>query len=238
MSLSIKFTDITESVHEDFYPKPAAKDLPKWFKNLDTYYFEKLANLEGMSGHRGIDTAKRCLPMFDAISAGYLIYTDSDIYVSHDPNGNKFYEWNNPESETIEFHPKIQLGNLNIPENYHAVPKWINPWSIQTPKGCSSLIIPPINREDNPIKIFSGVVDTDKFHSRVNFPFLFNDEKFTGLIPAGTPIAQIVPFKRNDFVMKIGGAKELEKAKKVKTRLSVSLFNAYRKLYHVKKRYR
>jgi len=52
---------------------------------------------------------------------------------------------------------------------------------------------------DSPFQIFTGVVDTDAYDQAVNFPFGLKDPEFEGLIPAGTPIAQVIPFKRTSW---------------------------------------
>ena len=46
--------------------------------------------------------------------------------------------------------------------------------------------------------IMDGIVDTDSYNALVNFPFFLNDWSYEGLIPAGTPMAQVIPFKRED----------------------------------------
>lgn len=237
MSSSITFTDITNSVHEDFYPKPASKDLPSWFKDLDPYYFNSLLAPQGIGAHRGLDTAKRCLPLFDSVTSGYLIYTSVDIYVTDDSVGGKYFEWYQKDLEVIQFHDRSQVGNFDISENYRVIPKWKNPWSIKTQRGYSSLIIPPLNRDDVPVEIFAGIVDTDTFYSPINFPFLFKEDSFVGLIPAGTPIAQVIPFKRESFSMKIGNDEDRANAIRSKSRLEVAITNGYRRLHHVKKKF-
>jgi hypothetical protein len=54
-----------------------------------------------------------------------------------------------------------------------------------------------------PFKIFDAVVDTDTFNIPVRFPFTLNDPNWEGIIEAGTPIAQVIPFKREDYEMNI-----------------------------------
>jgi hypothetical protein len=80
----------------------------------------------------------------------------------------------------------------------------------QTPPGYSSLITHPLNRHDLPFITLSGLVDTDMTMARGNLPF-FLKEGFEGVIPAGTPMFQIIPFKRENWqmeedksIMKIG----------------------------------
>ena len=73
--------------------------------------------------------------------------------------------------------------------------KLTNPWKIVTPKGWSCLYITPQHRDDIPIKIISGVVDTDIYPHPVNFPFFIN-KGFAGTVNIGTPIVQVIPFKR------------------------------------------
>jgi hypothetical protein len=47
----------------------------------------------------------------------------------------------------------------------------------------------------------SGVVDTDKHNLSIHFPF-FLKKGFTGIIEAGTPVAQMNFFKRNHWLKK------------------------------------
>ena len=82
MAQIIKFTD-TIGVPEEYKPVPASKIIPDWYKNLESY----------ISGEKRPDgnasttaTAKRCMPIFDAISGGYLILTHSDLWVSQKPD--------------------------------------------------------------------------------------------------------------------------------------------------------
>jgi hypothetical protein len=71
-------------------------------------------------------------------------------------------------------------------------------FKIETPIGYSCWIMHPSHRWDLPFLTINGFVDTDKHLNSLLLPF-FIKEGFTGILPAGTPFAQIVPFKREDW---------------------------------------
>ena len=96
----------------------------------------------------------------------------------------------------------FNIGNgqkFAVYEKYDEIPwKWTVPWSIETPKGFSLLFTHPLNRMELPFVTMSGIVDTDEYECPVNLPFLIR-EGFMGVIPKGTPIAQVIPIKREKW---------------------------------------
>jgi hypothetical protein len=55
----------------------------------------------------------------------------------------------------------------------------------------------PVNREDLPFRTISGLVDADRFHDGgINFPAIWTRPEFSGLLPAGTPVAQVFAVPR------------------------------------------
>ena len=55
----------------------------------------------------------------------------------------------------------------------------------------------PINRDDLPFRLVSGLVDADGFNDvGINFPAVWTDPGFAGVLPRGTPIAQCYPVPR------------------------------------------
>lgn len=242
MTSTITFTDVSNSIPEKYFPYPASKFLPDWYKSLEPWLVEKQGK-NSYSPEKEIQSGKRCLPMFDALTSGYILQTAFDLYVGRDQSGQKKYTWPNSEREEshgvgIEFHPHSQMSTFKKAEGYSAIPKIISPWAIRTPKGYSVLVIPPTNRDDLKIEIFSGVMDTDRFNSSGSFPFLLSDPNFVGIIPAGTPYAQVIPFKREGFKMKIGGEEEFANIKNSNGLVGRSFRDAYRKSMHTKKEYR
>lgn len=232
----IKFTNIL-GVPEEYAPVPASKIVPEWYKKLDSYVGgEKRPDGNGNT----TATAKKCMPIFDSISAGYIISTHSDLFVSQkeeeDGKISPYYEWSN--FDAIAFHSTHQLPVH--PENKgheFAYPKWNNAWAISTPPGYSTLFISPLHRE-TPIVALPGVVDTDTYTSPVNFPFVLKDPKMDGLIPAGTPIVQVIPFKRDSWQMEFGTNEDLVQQDRVTRRLRTRFFDSYKNQFRQPKEYR
>jgi hypothetical protein len=232
----ITFTD-TIGIPDIYYPVPASKVIPDWYKNLESYIGgDKRTN--GIAGTSA--TAKRCMPIFDAITGGYIISTHTDIWVSQKLNEDgkilPFYEWKS--FNAIEFHSKDQLPEHPDGAGHElSYPKWINAWSIKTPPGYSCLFISPLHRE-TPIITLPGIVDTDKYTSPVNFPFVLRDPNMDGLIPAGTPIVQVIPFKRDSWEMKLGTEEDYVEQALATNKLRVLFFDSYKRQYRQPKDYR
>ena len=232
----IKFTD-TIGVPEEYRPVPASRLVPDWYKDLESY----VGGEKRPDGNGGTTaTAKRCMPIFDAITGGYIISTHTDLWVSQRPDENgkmhPHYEWAN--FGALDFHPKHQLPyHPNGAGHNLSYPKWHNTWAITTPAGYSCLFISPLHRE-TPIIALPGIVDTDTYNSAVNFPFVLRDPKMDGLIPAGTPIMQVIPFKRDEFQMEIGSNEEFQQQAKVTNKLRSVFFDSYKRQFRQPKEYR
>lgn len=167
-------------------PLPASRFVPDWYRNL------KRVNSR-------VNTVKTCVPFLDSLTAGYIITLPFDV--TWDSKAQTMTH--NGKFEINSDHMDKQTEGVNIPQEYNPQPhKWINQWHVKTPKGYSTLFIHPLNRPDLPFYSFSGIVDTDKHPIIVNFPFVLRDD-FNGTIPAGTPIIQAIPFKRDDWDSKI-----------------------------------
>jgi hypothetical protein len=230
MGTKITFTN-TANIPEEFTPKPASKFIPDWYKNLGSYLNgEKKPGGDG----NGYATAKRCMPIFDAISAGYIIVSPADVYVSQ-RDGQPYFEWSS--FGLIQFHSKEQAPEHPQRGKHESFPKWINYWAIKTPKGYSTLFVQPFHRE-SVFTILPGVVDTDAYTAPVNFPFTLNDPNFEGIIPAGTPIAQVIPFKRENWKMTLGGEEEIVESNKIIVRLQTHFFDRYKNMFRSSKEYK
>lgn len=227
--MKIIFTN-TSGYQELEQPKPAYKLVPEWYKNTTSY----IGNTKQPNGDGGTKaTIKRCMPVFDAISAGYIIESPADVWVSI-KDDSQYFQWS--DFGLISFHPIEQAPEHPLKKPF-AYPKWNNPWSIKTPKGYSTLFVQPFHRESL-FTILPGVVDTDTYYAPVNFPFVINDPSFEGLIPKGTPIAQIIPFKRDVWNMEVGNEKDFNSQNLITRKLTGRFFDRYKTMFWHRKEYR
>jgi len=231
MYKDITFTNILgKEGHNLFPPKPAREQVPDWYKNTTGY----INNEKNIINGSVKSTIKKCIPVFDALTSGYIIFTQVDISVSIQ-DGSSYFQW--PTTNAIEFHSDEQA-ELHPYYSGMPYPKLINPWAIKTPLGYSSLFIPPMHNSNKIFTAFPGIVDTDSFHGNVNFPFILDDPKWEGIIPAGTPIVQVIPFKRDLFKMKIGNEKNINQANSDILGLRALWKNRYKTLFWKRKEYK
>jgi hypothetical protein len=201
----------------------ATSHIPEWYKKSS----QKIKGLEGFSlvpthPEATTSTYKKCSPFLDAISNGYIFYLSQDIEVIKREDGSPFVVWRNKALDPIGWHENRQWDGLIKPENcYDFVYKWENYLIIKTPRKYSTLFTHPHNRFDLPFYTLSGVVDTDKYNLPVHFPFFIKND-FTGIIKAGTPIAQITFFKREHWIRSV--------KKYNKDYVEESVFNFYKNI--------
>jgi hypothetical protein len=111
---------------------------------------------------------------------------ETDVKV-HDPNYQDFCS------------KRIPLPQFHHPEGYsedHFA--WWPDWAVEVPEGYSVLYTSPLNRYELPFITTNGIIDNDKVNLPGTMPF-FLIKGFTGLIPAGTTYAQLIPFKRDNW---------------------------------------
>ena len=238
----MKITFINTFNYDVSNPLPASKSIPDWYKNTESYMNgEKKPLGDGTTGA----TIKRCMPVFDALNAGYILTTYADIWVkqideldkeNNLPNGKKtaLYEW--AAGEPMTWHLAKQV-LLHPQTKGNSAPKWLNPWGIKTPKGYSTLFVAPFHR-NNPLSALPGIVDTDAYTAPVNIIFTLSDPNFEGLIPAGTPIVQVIPFKRDNFQMEIGNDDDRLAQRKVSDKLNMRFFDKYKDMFRAHKEYK
>lgn len=168
-------------------PVPASRVLEGWYDELGTHF-----EAEGATPFQ-TRTVRNCMPFLEALNLGWVIPTPADVHF--EAEGGQL-DWNaQTDWKPISGHHIQQVGPdfFNV---YWPIGKWLNRWRIVVPDGYSILVVPPLNREHRPFEIFSGVVTADKYDSMVNFPFMWTGGEFDDIVNAGTPMAQVIPFKR------------------------------------------
>ena len=230
MSVNIEFIDTTGAIDSNYWPTPAKKSIPEWYKRIESYQGgEKRVEVGGTAIN---STVKKCVPVFDAITAGYIIPFPTDVLVRI-IEGKTTFHW--PDFDMVRFQKAFQVEGHPQAMPGEDVPKWKNPWSIVTPKGYSCFITSPLHREA-PFYNLEGVVDTDTYFNPIQFPFTMKDVSWEGILPAGSPMAQVIPFKREKFVMSVE-QQNLEKVIKANKLLNSKFFDGYKKLFWSRKEY-
>ena len=178
-------------------PKPATNHVPKWYKS-DKLFTN--GHNDFMKSHKdqADGTYKLCIPFVDALTAGYMFVAPCDIIVSNNSKDGyaPILQWK------VDFIPldrqdSESLGSLPTPHDHNPTSfRWATDWQVITPDGYSLWITHPSNRYDLPFTTMNGFVDTDRHPSKLLFPF-FIKNGFEGIIPEGTPIAQVIPVKRD-----------------------------------------
>ena len=209
-------------------PIPAIKAAPDYFRQVKPQ----------SDNHPSSGTVKRCVPFLDALSAGFIIPIWCDVYVFA-RNGELSIDFppNFPQPETLGSHSSAQIPKHPLANKpYGNVPmKWINPWVIETEPGVSCIFTPPLNHMETRFKLLDGVVDTDTYYNNINFPFLWTGGDGEFFIAKGTPLVQVIPFRRESHELEIS-ATDLDKRKSVTSTLGTKLKNGYRdELWHGKK---
>lgn len=217
----------------EFYPNiitPAKNHIPDWYKKIPRW-----KNNEIFEMGKGFNiTLKHCLPFLDSLTVGYVITLSNDLYVKNN-NGDPFITW----SET-DFPPKErgEVASLNlIPFNHY--PKeftWQTGAAFSIPLGFSMLITHPLNRHDLPFTTLSGIVDGGLVLSPTgNIPFYIKKD-FEGIISAGTPIVQLIPYKQNNWVSK--KTKGLtKKSYQHRDIINSLIYGWYKKTFWIRKKY-
>ncbi len=233
MYKNIEFIASTEDSLSVFdKPAPAKRFIPKWYKNQSRYTGSDKMTL-GSNGNPN-HTIKACMPVLDVLTAGYIITMPADVYFSRDNDGGMQSTWSTDLIRAIESHPVEQYNEFSVPEGYDKnALKIIQPWIIKTPPGYSCLFLQPSYRDDLPFMILPAIVDTDKHPLPINFPF-FIKNGFEGVVEYGTPIMQVIPFKRENWTHSFsadlnGNAEKIWQSAKRK------ISNRYKTFYRSKK---
>ena len=192
-------------------PQPASQFVPQWYRDGERYINKNDGTLNIPSPEDRSAGMKLCMPFLDSIIAGYIQSTSCDIEIIKNDGG-----------ENVEYRHVIQDENGNwqdymnlniIGERHgdigHTLPRphghshnhmtWNGKWGWKLPRGWSAIITHPMNQHQLPFTTLSGFMDSDRFTAGGNVPF-FLKEGFTGIIPKGTPMFQIIPIKREKWL--------------------------------------
>lgn len=147
---------------------------------------------------------RRCQGTYDFISAGLIMPLWTDVTVRPDSSGKRLeyrcpslvgateYQIQNFQAESTRGCPMENMRAMRDAQ----YPKLVSPWRFRTAKGVSLMVLPLFYNDNPNYSVVPGVVHTDSYsqiHIVIN---VLTDKEFT--IPAGTPMQQMIPFKRTE----------------------------------------
>jgi len=215
-------------------PVPARGQLPDWLRAMP-------ANAHSDIHGRDIRTVKQCPPFVDAMAYGVMILLPCDVRMDH---GSLSWAWDVPEPATsghprapLSFHVPAQLIGTPFASAGQAAIKFNSFWTIELDPGWSLFATHPVNRWDLPFRTITGLVDADRFHDGgINFPALWTEPEFSGVLPKGTPVAQCFAVPRAAPELVFESFDEAHQAAYAKTVSDVlAAPNVYRKRFRARR---
>jgi hypothetical protein len=186
------------TAESDSVPKPTIQTIPNWYRKADRFAVKPDGEYwqDPMVGGK-IPTWKACPAIFDIMGTGYVYRTPCDIEFYEENGTIKVKVLDDKNKDFIQVRPPMP--QFVPPTGYHEFHfAWWSDWAVKVPEGYSVLYTQPFNRFELPFLTTSGIIDNDKVNLPGTMPF-FIAKGFTGVVPAGTPYAQMLPFKREDW---------------------------------------
>lgn len=230
MTTTIKFYTEDPGVLQNFPPRPAGKIVPEWFKHVPA----TLSQIPEYIEQHGIGTVKKCTPVTDYITSGYIIQNTFQTVLKR-----------TLDKEYTSFNADSASNNYIGASPYHQCPVQINgqknhyikihqPWKIETPPGYSCLIYQPFYHFVDGLNILPAIVDTDTYPDSIVLVATINKSEVK--LNPGDPLFCVFPFKREDWVAE-ASVKPFKQQSFMKFLLNKVYYGAYAKMFHSKKSY-
>lgn len=242
-SMTPYFSDIIKK------PSPSIYSVPKEWKNLPKVidHSENVLSAGNIMADILPDltskTRRMCPAINDSFNFGYVIYCPVDIFIdSTDENSLIVQEAIDisPPNIYSMAHPIIEQKEVidyAKSDFYHDhLLKIFTTFSVRTDPGYSCWFTAPISHPNLAVRAIDGIVDTDVFPADHPIPFLVK-KNFKSILPAGTPILQIIPFKREDFYMVDDCTFDFNEAEKRTVKIKSMFKNSYKKNFWKRKKF-
>jgi hypothetical protein len=211
-------------------PKPARLYVPDWYKKTPPF---STGSKPRINSKRANTTIKQCMPMLDSFTTGYIQETWCDLAISVTGSKVEYHYPTVGAQLVVDGHEK----NPIFPEQgYHdKMMAWWTQWEPKTPPGWSTLYVHPLNQNNLPFYTISGIIDTDRWPVGGKIQF-FVKKDFEGIIPKGTPMYQMIFFKRENWKSEIKKWDEILH-RGTNNKVFDYFYSGYRKNIWVKKNY-
>ena len=215
-------------------PVPAQLALPDWLRQM-------APRVPSAVHQRSVRTVKQCPPFVDAMTHGFMILLPCDVNVHH---GEFSWDWALPPVSAaghprapMSFHVPEQIAGSPLANGRQVALKFNSFWTIELDAGWSLMAVHPINRADLPFHTLTGMVDADRFNDvGINFPAIWVEPAFEGVLARGTPVAQCyaVSRERPTLVCEAFSPEQVRRYDDMAARI-LSAPGVYRKSYRSKR---
>jgi len=210
-SNEIEFISAIEGVEETMPIIPAHLHKYEWLKKAAKSFGEEGSLVKKQSSifHSPLDVqhTSRCPGIIQLKNKGFILRNHQDIHLQIHNDGD--YTWHTPTNQTamsdglledaVTHHFQTNLYDFfeNWPKDTMKIMVKINlPWYVRIPNGYELLMIDPFYKDDFRFTVCPGIFDYNLGLARLNVPTWWHMTSGETLIKAGTPIAQLIPIKK------------------------------------------
>ena len=203
----IQFISMIEGVDETMPIIPAHLYKYDWLKRA-AQSFGKLGSLD-LNNSYNVQHTSKCPGIIQLKNKGFIVRTHQDLTLRFD--NDEQYSWMAPINQvamsngicekSVTHHPPSNLYNFfkNWPKDTMKPNIKINlPWQVRIPKGYELLMVDPFYKDDFRFTVCPGIFDCNLGLATLNVPTWFHMTSGQTLIKAGTPIAQLIPIKKDE----------------------------------------
>jgi|DEB0MinimDraft_10_1074344.scaffolds.fasta_scaffold26835_5 hypothetical protein len=204
-------------------PQHANRFIPEWFKEMKlgnemASFLEEFHDVWTENAF----TAKKCPAIQDLMTEGIIIPLWGKMYMGHeyDDEGNPlqtYYGMTTNKALNYNFFGShfekqvkgMDVGLADLGRMNKSILKLESPYKIIVPEGYNLLYVDPFYHFRKEIRLLEGLVEADKW-GYITFPFSIQQKEF--ILEAGTPLIQVIPYKREkekiDLTIRNGTEKE------------------------------
>lgn len=184
-------------------PRESKYFYPEWWKKIPS----KMG--DGVIPHTR--TVKMCPSFADIYNEGFVIVAPCDIVLRYHEQ-SQLWEWETSMSQIkIEVHGNNQFVNW-VDGNVKSIFKLPLPYAVFLPKGYNLRQVPLIYNYNPDWHVAYGVYRADQV-PELTIQIMYTSDKKEILIKQGTPLCQMIPYKREKFTYSFVKLKEIHMRK-------------------------
>lgn len=178
-------------------PEPSSAHIPEWFRTLNQSIDSLPIPVD--------KTAKLCMPLNDAMRLGWMLRAPATITLRKRDGTVEASVGGGADGRATDVADLVTTFDVDQPDtdrnSAFLLPDCTisTPWAIETPRGYSTLLTHPLNRDEMRFTVSGMLAETDAYDVPIRVPIHLEAETVT--IEAGEPIVQVIPVDRRDIAL-------------------------------------